>query len=344
MKGFSPVLCSAQALPEGDAPDWLHLLPAGTVTTVDGRGPYQLTDTAAVIAASLEAAGGKLPIDECHAIDRAAPLGLPAPARGWIVELQGRDDGLWGRVEWTEQGRQIMADRQYRGLSPAIVHDKLKNITAVLRASLINTPNLVGLTALHSEGNQMDLLARLIEALGLDAGADGDAVIAAIKKLKDMPAPALQSALAPIGAALGLAAGADATAVLAGVQQLTAAKGDSAAIVALQGELATTAQTLADLLDSNKRRDATTFVDGAIAEGRVGVKPMRERYIALHMADPVATAAQVAALPAIKPGATFTGTDPGRAADGLSAEDERTIALMGIDRAAFLETRKLEVL
>lgn len=343
----SPVLCSAQALPEplpeGDAPDWLHLLPAGTVRTVDGRGPYQLTDTAAVIAASLQATGGKLPIDECHAIDRAAPLGLPAPARGWIVELQARADGLWGRVEWTDQGRQIMADRQYRGLSPAIVHDKAKRITAVLRASLINTPNLVGLTALHSAENDMDLLARLIEALGLDAGADADAVIAAIKKLKTTDGEAvvktaLQSALAPIGAVVGLQGAVDAAAVLAGVQRLKASAGAEDAILALQGELATTAQTLADLIESNTRRDAEQFVDGAIAAGRVGVKPQRDRYIALHMADAAATVAQVNALPAVKAGATLTGTEPVRGSDGLGAEDVQVIQLMGLDRAAFAAT------
>ncbi|MCD9150122.1 phage protease [Pseudophaeobacter sp. MA21411-1] len=30
-----------------------------------------------------------------------APKGLPAPARGWITATQARNDGIWGRVEWT---------------------------------------------------------------------------------------------------------------------------------------------------------------------------------------------------------------------------------------------------
>lgn len=344
MKGLQPVLCSAIALPDGDdAPEWVHLLPAGTVRTVDGRGPYQLGDAAPVIAASLQATGGKLPLDECHSIDRAAALGLPAPARGWVVELQGRADGLWGRVEWTETGRQIMADRQYRGLSPAIVHDKLGRITAVLRASLINTPNLVGLTSLHSTETSMDFRAWLIEALGLAADVGDDAITAALKaKLKGAgDAPALQSSLGAIAQAAGLAADADGAAVLAGVQQLAASRADGDAITALQSELATTAQSLNDLLDGNKRRDAEAFVDAAIAEGRVGVKPMRDRYIALHMADPVATVAQVKAIPAVGAGATFHNVQP-RDADGLGEADNQVIALMGLDRTKYAATHSAQ--
>ena len=346
MKGSDPILCSALALPEpsgaGEVPEWLHLLPAGEVRTVDGRGPYQLTDTAAVIATSLQATGGKLPLDECHSTDRAAVLGNPAPARGWIVELQARADGLWGRVDWTPQGRAIMADKQYRGLSPAIVHDKAKRITAVLRASLINTPNLVGLTALHSTETNMDLLAQLIELLKLDSGADAAAVMAAVKKLQDDEASepdgtaALQSALAPIGAALGVAG--DADAILAGVRQLKAGAGDGAAILALQGELVTVTTRLNDALDGQARDKATAFVDAAIGAGRVGVKPMRDRYIAMHMADPAGTVELMSALPIVKAGATLSGIEPPKSGDGLNAEDERVVQLMGLDRAEYAKS------
>ncbi|SDF84724.1 hypothetical protein SAMN04244550_02958, partial [Rhodobacter capsulatus] len=51
----SLALCAAQPLPEGDAPEWVHLLPSasGTILTHDGRGPYRVTDPAAIITASL---------------------------------------------------------------------------------------------------------------------------------------------------------------------------------------------------------------------------------------------------------------------------------------------------
>lgn len=339
MKVLPPVLCSALALPDGDgAPDWLHLLPAGLVRTIDGRGPYRVGDVQQLMATSI--AGGKLPLDENHATDLAAPKGGSAPARGWIVELQNRADGIWGKVDWTGPGRRMAEDKEYRGVSPVIAHDRDGVITAILRASLTNTPNLAGLTALHSqEGNSMDLLARLIEALGLDAGADGDAVVTAIKKLKDAGsgqavATALQSALAPIGAIIGLQSTADAAAVLAGVQQLKAGAGDGAAIVALQAELTDVTNRLNAAVDNQARDKAVAFVDGAIGAGRVGVKPVRDEYVAMHMADPARAEKLVNAMPVLKAGATVVG-DPPKGADGLDAEDRKLIQLMGLDPAAY---------
>lgn len=180
VKGSLRVLCSSIALPDGDVPEWLHLLPAGEVRTVDGRGPYRVADAAALMSASL--AGGKLPLDENHATDLATPKGGAAPARGCIAELAQRDDGIWGRVEWTGTGRRMMEDREYRGVSPVIVHDKGLTIGAILRASLTNTPNLAGLVALHSQENVMDSRAWLIEALGLDADVADDAIKAVMTK------------------------------------------------------------------------------------------------------------------------------------------------------------------
>src|SRR5688500_2480820 len=85
----------------GGAADWIMLLPIGAgglITTVDKRGPYRVRDATQLVVDSLQAAGGRLPIDENHATDLAAPRGEPAPARGWATELQARQDGIYGRV------------------------------------------------------------------------------------------------------------------------------------------------------------------------------------------------------------------------------------------------------
>jgi phage I-like protein len=100
--------------------------------------------------ASQFAKGGRLPIDENHATDLGGRLGMPAPARGWITALQARGDGLWGKVEWTDEGRRLIASKAYVGLSPAILHTASGEVLKVLRASLTNAPNLQGLTTLHS--------------------------------------------------------------------------------------------------------------------------------------------------------------------------------------------------
>jgi phage I-like protein len=322
---FSTALCSAIAL--GDiaaAPEWIHLIPSGEVMTHDGRGPYRVTDAAAMMASSLGLAS-KLVLDENHATDLAAPKGGEAPARGWIVDLQQRDDGIWGRVEWTGTGRAKIEDKEYRGVSPVIAHRADGTITHILRASLVNQPNFRGLQALHMEHN-MDFRVKLIEALGLDSAADDAAIMAAIKAKLDGGsegvAVAVQSALAPIAQFIGLQASADAAAVLAGVQKLKAGPGD--VIVELQSALTNVTTELNTLRDDTAKDKATAFVDGAIAAGRVGVKPLRDRYISMHAKDPAGTAELVNAMPILKPGAALPTTPGDKGSEG--AETPQQIA------------------
>lgn len=153
--GSPPIAALCAAMPidgnldAGGVPDWIHLLPAGAITTQDGRGPYTVGSMAA-LAEQLNASG-KLAVDECHSTDLAAPNGSPAPARGWMKAFEARDNGLWAEVDWTRQGRSLMEDGAYNGISPVIVHTKDNSVVGLLRASLTNAPNLKGLTALHSQ-------------------------------------------------------------------------------------------------------------------------------------------------------------------------------------------------
>ena len=285
-------LCQAQALPEvSGAPEWIHLIPAGQVLrTGDQRGPYRVSDPAAIVAAST----GKLPIDENHAIDLAAPRGEASPARGYIVELQSRDDGIWGRTEWTEAGRALVADKAYLGISPVIIHDGQKNVLRIARASLTNRPNLQGLTALHHQ-ETTPMTTAVAKALGLADDAGEEQILSAIGKLT--PQVALQSQLGEIGLALGVAEGAGADAIVAAAK----AKGTAqpAEITALQSQLAEVTTKLNKITSDTAREKAEAFVDAAIREGRVGVKPLRDRYIALHMRDPEEAQALIGAMPTI---------------------------------------------
>ncbi len=165
------------------APEWVQLVPPGTFTGVDGRGPYQLGDANAVIARSMPN-GRKLPIDENHAIDLQGAKGASSPARGWIVALEAREDGLWGKVEWTAEGRRLIEDKDYGFLSPVFAHDtgSPRRIQRLVRAALTNDPNLVTLKALHANGAGT-LEEKLKEALGLPADADEDTILAEVGKL-----------------------------------------------------------------------------------------------------------------------------------------------------------------
>jgi phage I-like protein len=324
----------------GEAPEWVHLLPTakGKVQTQDQRGPYTVEDAEAIIAASF-ADQSKLQIDENHAEDLKSGHGEPSPARGWIVELQAREDGIWGRVEWTSAGRALVADKAYRAMSPVILHDKAKRVVAILRASLVNRPNLKGLQTLNQE-KSMDLMAQMAAALGLSEGASADDILAAIKALKDKKPEgdaAMQSALSEIGVAFGLAADAKPEAVVAAANLARAGKED---LVALQSENAGLKTRIEALESGEKRRAAEAFIDKAITDRRAGVNAAnRDAMIALHMSDKDTAEKLVNGMPMLT--ATGTVQTPPPAKDGvisLNAEQLEACRKVGISEEDFKKT------
>ena len=335
-------LAAAIDLPDSaDAPEWVHLLPSadGEIQTYDQRGPYKVSDLAAVIAASMQSERG-MPIDENHATDVAMAVGGAAPARGWITELQARADGLWGKVRWTNAGKELMSDRAYRGLSPVFNHTADNVITRVLRASLTNKPNLMGLTSLNTENFPMNLAATA-KALGLGDDASEEAILAAIGKLKiPADAPALQTAMAEIGVALGIQGG-DPALILAAAKS---AKTTDGTITALQAELTKVGGELNTLRTEGATDKATTFVDGEIAKGRAGVKPLRDHYIAMHAQDAARVVKEISALPILGNTGQIILPPPGSDAEitALNSEQLQVADQLGIAHDKFLASLRAD--
>ena len=301
---LSRATCASFDLPAGgEVPEWVHLLPAanGEMRTHDGRGPYKVTDPAAIIAASLHSDPrdqGGLIIDENHSSDLAAPRGGPSPARGRITAMEARSDGIWGRVAWTAAGQALMADRAYRGISPVIEHDTTGTVRSILRAGLVNYSNLRGLTALNSE-NPMDL-TKLAKALGLAEGATMDDVLAAVAEMKsggkggEGEITALQAAMTKVGTLVGVPNG-DTQAILAGVGLVV---GGKEVLTALQAQVSVQAAQITALTDGNKRTASESYIDGQIAQKRMGLSATnRESMIALHMSQPDTCKTLVEGLP-----------------------------------------------
>jgi phage I-like protein len=312
------------ALPDdAGVPEWVHLLPAGIFSGKDGRGPFKLGDAGAVIAASM--ADGKLAIDENHSTDLAGPVGQPSPARGWIVAMQARADGIWGQVKWTPPGEQLMAERAYRGFSPVFQRDAGGNVTRILRAALTNTPNLPQLSTLHHQGPTMDL-TKLRAALGLPDTADEAAILAA--------ASAATSAVSLHSqhiAAIAAAAGAKASTtdgLVVELQAIRATTVDPARFTELQSRLDA-------LLRDQARGKATVFIDAAITAGKP-INPTRNKLIELHMADPAGIEGLVNAMPSINAGGVVV-QPPSDGAPVLSAVDREVAERMGIDPVKFAE-------
>ena len=102
-------------------------------------------------------------------------MGIEAPAAGWVKELVTKDDGLWARVDWTQNAYDRIMNREYRYISPVVELDENRNLTALLNVALTNYPainNLDPLT-LKQEKDAMKekdrMKGKLLEILGLKA-------------------------------------------------------------------------------------------------------------------------------------------------------------------------------
>jgi phage I-like protein len=185
------------------APDWVQLFPAGPqLVARDGRR-WRLSDPQTVVAA-FEANGAPIPIDYEHGQAHRAPKGETAPAAGWITAMEIRDGAIWARAEWTDKAAAMIAAREYRFLSPEFYHTKAGEVFLVVGAGLVNRPAL-RMTALsraddptdlHTTETDMDLTA-LCRALGLDAGASVENILAAVERLQGEHRSALAAAEAP---------------------------------------------------------------------------------------------------------------------------------------------------
>lgn len=178
----------------------IHLLPQGPkIMGRDGR-VFTLTNPNDVLSAFHDL-GMKLPIDLEHATEIKGKKGEPAPAVGWVIGLEARDDGIWGKVEWNPRGREMIEDKSYRYLSPVFTKSKDDTIGALISVGLTNQPNL-NLTALNSaqsfnpkETKKMD--KELLEALGLGDGATTEDALGAINALQEEKTVALNRAENP---------------------------------------------------------------------------------------------------------------------------------------------------
>jgi phage I-like protein len=332
--------------PSGAAPpEWVHLLPLGVANGFDGRGPYRIGDKAsaeAVIAASRSYGKGlPLAIDYDHATDLAAPRGERAPAAGWITALEARQDGIWGRSEWTPAAAAALKDREYRYISPAFHHAKDGKVLRLVRASLVNGPNL-DLTALAAArtGNQqppagdvMDL-NHILTAAGLPAGTTAEAALAAIKGLA-----AAKADLERIATAAGLPAGADGAALATGVTamraQLAAAKSATAPDPAQWVPMA-----LYTALAASAQAARIGAVDEAIKAGKL-TPGQREWAVAYQAQDPGGFTKFVQDAPVlVTAGALVPPGAPPGVPQGAITDGERAIASqLGITEQDFLKAR-----
>lgn len=325
-------------LAAGDGvPEWVRIMPLGEFRPTearDRRGPWRLTDAQAVIDASM--ADGRLAIDENHAIDIAAPKGGESPARGWIVAMEARSDGIYARVEWTPTGHTLMAEKAYRGFSPVFTSSKSGVVEQIYRVSITNNPALTELNLLSTrETPRMDLVL-LRSALGLAETADADAILAAVRA-NAQTAAAHTQAMAAITTAAGLPAVTSTDVLVTALATQRATTGD---LPQLRQEIVKLTTDLTTLRAEQSRRDAETFIDSAIAAGKP-IVALRGHYIARHQVDRAAVETEIGAMVTLNAGAMpASGPAGGNSNGDLTQEDEQVIRLMGLKREDYMAHKK----
>ncbi|MGW9946986.1 phage I-like protein [Rhizobium leguminosarum] len=323
---------------DATAPEWLHLLPAGEFKGVDGRGPWAAPDMDALIK-TFNSEGLKLAVDENHSTDLAAKLGHSAPARGWIVEMQKRDDGLYGKVEWTPEGEQLVKTKAYGFLSPVLMHTLQKpyRIVKVARVSLTNDPNISDLKSLHSQ-EENAMLEQLRKALGLPETADEATVMAAVTA-SHTAQTAHATLMSRIAEAAGVAKETAPDALVTVIHSRGKASATDAENAELKTQLVSMQAQLTTLATSTAQDKATTAIDGAIQTGKI-VPALRDHMIARHMKNPTEVENEIKLMPSLNAGGLGNRKQPGADQNALTAEDDKVMAMMGIDPKAYADTAK----
>lgn len=309
----------------GDAPpEWVHLIPAGTFSGRDGRGPYTLDASAAqAVLDAFARHGADLPIDYEHQSLTATDKAGPVPAAGWIKALDLRADGLWAQVAWTPQAAALLAAREYRYLSPVFLHRKDGAVVELVGAGLTHTPNLHlrAAAARQLETHTVDeLLERLIYMLNLPVTATGDEVVAELQKLIDRL-----------------------TSAEAAAQAAQSRQPDPAEWVPVAQHRAV-AEQLAALQAAQARAAAETAVTAAMRAGKLA-PAMKDWALGYASKDPDGFAAWSEKAPVILPPdqtaahsvAPNAGTDA-----ALTEEDRIACALLGMSETEFA-THKQEL-
>lgn len=303
---------------------WIKLAPLGKVTGRDGRGPYDFGDRVAaekvVAATTAYLTGIDGVIDYDHGYDLGAMQGRGrAPAAGWIKEFRVDDDGIHGRVEWTDRAAAAIKGREYRYISPTFMHDKSGRVTLIPRAGLTTHPNFE-MPALASAGTNTEddvtIPKELLDALGVAPGADDAATTTAAVKA----AGELRATGDKLAGALGLAAGTGgdvlATAAVALKAKADAGGGGSPdptqwVPMAAYLEVST---ALAFAQTGGKASAAAAMADKLSAEGKL-TPASRDWFISLAASDPAKADEYVKVAPVIvAPGTVSTAAAGGVAA------------------------------
>jgi phage I-like protein len=304
--------------------EWFHLIPAGTFLGRDGRGPYTLADPERVLA-EFAARGADLCVDYDHQSLSAAEKQGPVPASGWIKALESREDGIWGRIDWTERAQAHLAAKEYRYLSPVFSFNPQTG--EVVR--------LDGAAPSRQGASMEEFLEQLRWLLNLPVGATADDIKAHLEKIKQQ-IEAGQTAGEAMSKLLGLPAGTALAEIATAVQARVGQAPDPAQWVP-KAEYERVANALAQNTADQKAARVDQVVRAAMAAAKIS--PALEGWARDYAnRDLEAFNAYVAKTPAIVADAHGKNPPQGDGLPTLTADQEAVARACGLSREAFART------
>lgn len=312
-------LCFQLALADGKAPEWMELIPApnaqGKITGIDGR--HWTIKEASHVAQNFQL---NIPIDQNHATEIAAPKGEPSPASGWVEQLEVRQGAVWGRIAWTDIGRNSVESKQYRYLSPAFDYDSAGNVMKLVSVALTNKPNF-NLALNSADPTEPRPMIKLLAALGLAATATEDEGIVALVNLKSGHTTALNAAQTP------------------DVNKFV----PRAEFDRVQTALNSAQKSINDGKQASLDAEIDTEVKSAMAAGKVA--PASEKYFRAMCAQEGGLAQFrefiKTAVPVLDPKAQANGVPPGHKT-ALNAEQKAVMTSLGLTEEQFRKANGLD--
>lgn len=351
--------CFFQVLPGTTADELVEIqvTPAGAFRPRDGRempvDAWTLdAATAALVIARFRANKTPLVVDYEHQTLQAEQNGQPAPAAGFIRDLEWREGyGLVAKVELTQRARDYVAGGEYRYFSPVFrFDDRTGAVTQLLMGALTNNPALDGMAQIArraaaryqiNEDTEMAINKHLLAvclalAIATENQTEDQLGAAALASIKNAPEP-----LAALRAQLDLGEG-------TGPEEITTA------VAALKSKAAATAPDPAkfvsvDVVESLKSDMAVLTAQNTARAVDDLVKPALEDGRLLAAQEPWARelgkkdiASLSAYLKDAQPIAALNGTQTGGAqpaggkdAHGLTAGELAVCSATGTDPKAF---------
>lgn len=174
-----------------DEKGWFQVSPFGEFNHTKGLQVFQREDAERIVTAfnSVKNTGRRLfglPFYVGHP-DADKSSYPDDKAYGRIKELEVRDDGLWGRSNFSANGKALIEEGAYDGHSPywRFIHDPKRRgairPVELISVGLTNSPNLpvipITAAALNEQTNMNEYLKKLAKLLGLDESAANEAAI-----------------------------------------------------------------------------------------------------------------------------------------------------------------------